>query len=243
MESQRCFANRFDDYPGSPAAAPDREAAVPLVTATIERILRELPPLGGPRGCQGGLYGGVAGVAYMLYHVAQCPLFAPSREAYLRAARRVVDACLRYQEGSGEVDADTRAAFLLGGAGVYAVAALVYRALGLPDFARPLDKFRELSEVCAPLSFLECGSDELFVGRAGYLCAALVLKQRLGMEVGAGAAGHTRGDRPRCRGCWRDPWELAAVPRAGTLAACPAVLPRQSSALACGDAPVPRLLP
>lgn len=185
MESQRCFANRFDDYPGSPAAAPDREAAVPLVTATIERILRELPPLGGPRGCQGGLYGGVAGVAYMLYHVAQCPLFAPSREAYLRAARRVVDACLRYQEGGGEADADTRAAFLLGGAGVYAVAALVYRALGLPDFARPLGKFRELSEVCAPLSFLECGSDELFVGRAGYLCAALVLKQRLGMEVRA----------------------------------------------------------
>ncbi|NXG61058.1 LANC3 protein, partial [Hemiprocne comata] len=183
MESQRCFANRFDDYPGSAAAAPDKEAAVPLVTATIERILRELPPLGGPRGCPGGLYGGVAGVAYMLYHVAQCPLFAPSREAYLRAARRVVDACLRYQEGGGEADADTRAAFLLGGAGVYAVAALVYRALGLPDFARPLGKFRELSEVCAPLSFLECGSDELFVGRAGYLCAALVLKQRLGMEV------------------------------------------------------------
>lgn len=182
MASQRCFANRFDDYQGAAAAAgPDAEAAVPLVTATIERILRELPPLGS---CQGGLYGGVAGVAYMLYHVAQCPLFAPSRDAYLRAARRVVDACLRHQErGGGE--ADTRAAFLLGGAGVYAVAALVYRALGLPDFARPLGKFRELSEVCAPLSFLECGSDELFVGRAGYLCAALVLKQRLGMEVRA----------------------------------------------------------
>nr|XP_047908779.1 lanC-like protein 3 isoform X2 [Anser cygnoides] len=179
MASQRCFANRFDDYQGAAAAGPDAEAAVPLVTATIERILRELPPLGS---CQGGLYGGVAGVAYMLYHVAQCPLFAPSRDAYLRAARRVVDACLRHQErGGGE--ADTRAAFLLGGAGVYAVAALVYRALGLPDFARPLGKFRELSEVCAPLSFLECGSDELFVGRAGYLCAALVLKQRLGMEV------------------------------------------------------------
>lgn len=209
MESQRCFANRFDDYPGSPAAAPDREAAVPLVTATIERILRELPPLGGPGGCQGGLYGGVAGVAYMLYHVAQCPLFAPSREAYLRAARRVVDACLRFQEGGGEADADTRAAFLLGGAGVYAVAALVYRALGLPDFERWLDKFRELSEVCAPLSFLECGSDELFVGRAGYLCAALVLKQRLGMEVraaaavtagGSGAAVGAAGASPGC--CW-----------------------------------------
>lgn len=232
MESQRCFANRFDDYPGSPAAAPDREAAVPLVTATIERILRELPPLGGPRGCPGGLYGGVAGVAYMLYHVAQCPLFAPSRDSYLRAARRVVDACLRYQEGCGEADADTRAAFLLGGAGVYAVAALVYRALGLPDYARPLGKFRELSEVCAPLSFLECGSDELFVGRAGYLCAALVLKQRLGMEVrAAGGAGDTRGAGAVTRGGFR-----AAAGRDSPLGARGiAAVPRLSAA--AGGAP------
>ncbi|KAG6937382.1 LanC like 3, partial [Chelydra serpentina] len=88
-----------------------------------------------------------------------------------------------YEEEWGEPDADTRAAFLLGGAGVYAVAALVYQALGLPDFGRLLGRFRELSQICAPVTFLECGSDELFVGRAGYLCAALVLKQKLGMEI------------------------------------------------------------
>ncbi|NXC47630.1 LANC3 protein, partial [Penelope pileata] len=124
MASQRCFANRFDDYPGG-LAAPDKEAAVPLVTATIERILRELPPLGGP---------------------------------------------------AAGADPDPRAAFLLGGAGVYAVAALVYRALGLPDFARPLGKFRELSEVCAPLSFLECGSRDLFCHSKTF-CVLLVMVQ------------------------------------------------------------------
>ncbi|XP_006273715.3 lanC-like protein 3 [Alligator mississippiensis] len=186
MESRRCFANRFDDYQGNLLAAQGKEAALPLITSTIERILQEVPALGPGAGlscCQGGLYGGVAGVAYMLYHAAQCPLLAPSREAYLRAARRLVDACVRYEEEWGEPDADTRAAFLLGGAGIYAVAALIYRALGLPEFARPLGRFCELCAVCAPITFLECGSDELFVGRAGYLCAALVLKQKLGMEV------------------------------------------------------------
>ncbi|XP_044539249.1 lanC-like protein 3, partial [Gracilinanus agilis] len=191
MESKRCFANRFDDYQGSLLAGQCKEAVAPLVTATIDRILKELPQLGG-RGeskgaaarescCQGGLYSGVAGVAYMLYHVSQCPLFAPSRESYLRSAKRLIDACTRAEEW-GEPDADTRAAFLLGGAGVYAVAALVYHALGRPDYVQPLGKFQELCAICAPVSFLECGSDELFVGRAGYLCAALVLKQKLSLE-------------------------------------------------------------
>uniref|UniRef100_A0ABM5FY65 LanC-like protein 3 n=1 Tax=Pogona vitticeps TaxID=103695 RepID=A0ABM5FY65_9SAUR len=189
MDSKRCFPNRFDDYKGSLLAGQCKEAVMPLVAATIDRILKEVPELGGHEpasglgGCQGSLYGGVAGVAYMLYHVAQCPLFAPERESYLRAAKRLVDACVRYEEDWGEADADTRAAFLLGGAGVYAVATLVYQALGLPDWARSLGKFRALCDLCVPLTFLECGSDELFVGRAGYLCAALVLKQKLGLEV------------------------------------------------------------
>ncbi|KAJ6667629.1 hypothetical protein lerEdw1_016750 [Lerista edwardsae] len=189
MESTRCFANRFDDYKGNLLAGQNKEAVAPLLTATIERILKEVPPLDGgeaassPGGCQGGLYSGVAGVAYMLYHVAQCPLFSQARDSYLRLAKQLVDACVRYEEGWGEGDADTRTAFLLGGAGVYAVAALVYQALGLPDWARPLGKFRELCDLYVPITFLECGSDELFVGRAGYLCAALVLKQKLGLEV------------------------------------------------------------
>lgn len=164
---------------------------MPLVTATVDHILKELPALagseaaGGLRCYQGGLYGGVAGVAYMLYQVAQCPLFVQARDAHLRVAKQLIDACVRYEEDWGETDPDTRAAFLLGGAGVYAVAALVSQALGLPDWAKSLGKFRELCDLCVPISFLECGSDELFVGRAGYLCAALVLKQKLGMEVAA----------------------------------------------------------
>ncbi|KAF7469910.1 hypothetical protein GHT09_018657 [Marmota monax] len=210
MDTKRCFANRFDDYQGSLLAGQCEEAVAPLVTATIERILQELPPLGGgaeARGatagasvCQGGLYSGVAGVAYMLYHVSQSPLFTAARERYLRSAKRLIDACARAEEW-GEPDADTRAAFLLGGAGVYAVATLVYHALGRSDYVQPLGKFRALCAVCAPVSFLECGSDELFVGRAGYLCAALVLKQKLAQEVrggpGRGRALATRPALPR----------------------------------------------
>ncbi|XP_077436113.1 LOW QUALITY PROTEIN: lanC-like protein 3 [Vanacampus margaritifer] len=61
--------------------------------------------------------------------------------------------------------------------------AMIYKSLGLADFVKPLTKFRNLWEVWAPIHFLECGSDELFVGRPGYLCAALVLKQKLGIDI------------------------------------------------------------
>nr|XP_060626133.1 lanC-like protein 3 isoform X2 [Anolis sagrei ordinatus] len=201
MENKRCFPNRFDDYKGSLLGGPWQEKVVPLVTATVERILKALPEPGaggGGVGVGGGLYGGAGGVAFMLYQVAQSPSFAAARGSYLRAAQGLVEACLRDQEAEeeaaaqegaagdpawGEAGDDPRAAFLLGGAGLYAVATLVRHAQGAPDWAEPLGKFRALAALCVPLRFRQGGSDELFVGRAGYLCAALLLKQKLALEI------------------------------------------------------------
>lgn len=181
MENTRCFANRFSDYKGALLPGQGAEAAVPVVVASIDKILKTVPiDLGD---CDGGLYDGPAGVAYMLYHVSECPLFSEYRDVYLKTAKQIIDMSVRYVDA--EPDKNMRAAFLLGGAGIYAVAAMIYKSLGLADFVKPLTKFRNLWEVCAPIHFLECGSDELFVGRAGYLCAALVLKQKLGIEVSA----------------------------------------------------------
>ncbi|KAG9339485.1 hypothetical protein JZ751_023624 [Albula glossodonta] len=179
MENKRCFANRFADYKGALSTGQGNDAIVPTVIATIEKILKKVPS--DSNDCDGGLYDGPAGVAYMLYYVSECPLFAQQKDTYLKTAKQIIDVSVRYVDG--EQDKNMRAAFLLGGAGIYAVAAMVYKALGLSDFVKPLTKFRNLWEVCAPINFLECGSDELFVGRAGYLCAALVLKQKLEIEI------------------------------------------------------------
>uniref|UniRef100_A0A3Q2X892 LanC-like protein 3 n=1 Tax=Haplochromis burtoni TaxID=8153 RepID=A0A3Q2X892_HAPBU len=178
MENTRCFANRFSDYKGALLPGQGAEAAVPVVVASIDKILQTVPI--DLSDCDGGLYDGPAGVAYMLYHVSECPLFSEYRDVYLKTAKQIIDMSVRYVDA--EPDKNMRAAFLLGGAGIYAVAAMIYKSLGLADFVKPLTKFRNLWEVCAPIHFLECGSDELFVGRAGYLCAALVLKQKLGIE-------------------------------------------------------------
>lgn len=179
MENTRCFANPFPDYKGALLPGQGAEAVVPAVISTVDKILKKVPIH--ISDYDGGLYDGPAGVAYMLYHVSECPLFSQQRDVYLKTAKQIIDVSVRYVDA--EPDKNMRAAFLLGGAGIYAVAAMIYKSLGLAEFVKPLTKFRNLWEVCAPISFLECGSDELFVGRAGYLCAALVLKQKLGIEV------------------------------------------------------------
>nr|XP_057937493.1 lanC-like protein 3 isoform X1 [Doryrhamphus excisus] len=179
MENTRCFANRFSDYRGALLPGQGAEAVAPAIVATVDKLLKKVPSDVGDY--DGGLYDGPAGVAYMLYHVSECPLFSERRDTYLKAAKHIIDVSVRYVDA--EPDKNMRAAFLLGGAGIYAVAAMIYKSLGLADFVKPPTKFRSQWEVCAPIHFLECGSDELFVGRAGYLCAALVLRQKLGIEI------------------------------------------------------------
>lgn len=182
MDNTRCFANPFCDYKGSLLSAESIQTVVPIVLASVDKVLRKVPL--DISDCDGGLYDGPAGVAYMLYHVSESPLFSDQRDLYLKTAKHIIDLSVKCADA--EPDKNMRAAFLLGGAGIYAVAAMIYKSLGLADFVKPLSRFRSLWEVCAPIRFLECGSDELFVGRAGYLCAALVLKQRLGIEVSSG---------------------------------------------------------
>ena len=40
-----------------------------------------------------------------------------------------------------------------------------------------------MAKICKPLDFFSPGSDELFVGRAGYLCGSLLLNKKLGRTV------------------------------------------------------------
>ena len=40
-----------------------------------------------------------------------------------------------------------------------------------------------MGNICRPINFFQPGSDELFVGRAGYLCGSLILNKKLGRTV------------------------------------------------------------
>lgn len=65
--------------------------------------------------------------------------------------------------------------FILGNGGVYAVASAIFQASGDNNSsAMYRDKYLRVGQICKS-PFLECGDDELFVGRAGYLCGAIWL--------------------------------------------------------------------
>lgn len=61
-------------------------------------------------------------------------------------------------------------AFLCGDAGTYAVAAVIAANTNRKnDLQKYLNEFKKGFEVCKPINFSAYGSDELLVGRAGYL--------------------------------------------------------------------------
>lgn len=102
MENTRCFANRFSDYKGALLPGQGAEATVPTVVATVDRILKKVPIDIGD--CDGGLYDGPAGVAYMLYHVSECPLFSEHRDVYLKKAKQIIDVSVRFVMSGGRSD-------------------------------------------------------------------------------------------------------------------------------------------
>ncbi len=72
-----------------------------------------------------------------------------------------------------------QAGFFLGGGGVIASAALIAHSFGDKDKTKEMsEKYGRLSEVVLPLDYLPKGSDEMLVGRAGYLCGLLNLRYR-----------------------------------------------------------------
>lgn len=94
---------------------------------------------------------GPHGVAYLLHHVSECPLFSEQRGLYLKTAKHISDASTKYADA--EPDKNMWAAFLLGGAGIYPVAAMVYKSLHLAEFVNPLTRFRTCVRCALPSVF------------------------------------------------------------------------------------------
>lgn len=75
---------------------------------------------------------------------------------------------------------DDRCAFLCGNAGIYAVSVAISYFNGQQDILRQdLDDFQKGFEACKPINFSKYGSDELLVGRAGFLSGVYWLNQTL----------------------------------------------------------------
>lgn len=75
---------------------------------------------------------------------------------------------------------DERCAFVCGNAGIYAVSAVISDLNKNKEvLQQDLKDFEQGFEACKPINFSKYGSDELLVGRAGYLSGVYWLNQTL----------------------------------------------------------------
>lgn len=79
----------------------------------------------------GGLYGGVGGIGYMFYHMSESPLYSAEKEQLIQKGLDYIKAALQYTHQNVPRRQTEECAFLLGPAGIYAVAAALHNAAGL----------------------------------------------------------------------------------------------------------------
>lgn len=177
MSRCRFFTNTLQDFVPGTKVAIDPSCWVPRIKAIADTIVKQMPPTF--ENCDGNLYVGCAGVAYMFEYLAGFEHFLDLKVEYLTRARNYIDVSLSYCKSKS--CRDPPAAFLLGPAGVYAAASLIYADINQMDVAKEFNKkYLSLGSACGPVDYLGCGSDELLVGRAGYLCGAFALNRKFG---------------------------------------------------------------
>jgi len=181
-ETRRRFQNRYPDYAEGAAGSnlvPVNRAVLSERLARMSRVIKQ--HAGGTEAdSDGSLYVGPSGIGYAFYHKA---VNYDSSEAEkledLTFAKNMIEVNLSFARHHR-----MSPGFLLGSSGLHAVAAAVYHALN--DHAKAHEhaqKFGEMARVFLPLKVYSYGSDELLVGRSGYVMGALWLNNVIGIQV------------------------------------------------------------
>ncbi|XP_062608845.1 lanC-like protein 3 isoform X1 [Saccostrea cucullata] len=178
----RYFKNRLADFVLEKPVSVDKSKWHDNAIAIVKTILERMPP--DPSTCSGGLYVGNSGVGYMLYYLATQESFQSERQDYLEQALMYAKVNMDYI-GRGGMRSDPPSSFILGQAGVLVLCSLLYKTIGDEKSSdRYIAQYAQLAEHCKKIDFFgRNGSDELFVGRAGYLCGVLALRQKTGKQV------------------------------------------------------------
>lgn len=167
MASLRFFPNLVPDLTADGPATVDIPAE--SITSTINNIVNKIKSNLKPElsNATDGLYLGTAGVAYMYYHLSRVPTLSEFRIEYLKDAMNYLNPALSVAQKNERLRSDLPA-FLLGNCGIYAVAAAILKAAGeATESQKYMQNFYDIANICKEMQFLDCGSDELFVGRAG----------------------------------------------------------------------------
>ncbi|XP_057654525.1 lanC-like protein 3 homolog [Diorhabda carinulata] len=165
----RFFPNPKHDYKGPGQIT----IPVPEITQRIDETLVKIENGVKPteKNASEGIYLGTAGIAYMFYHLSNIPSLSSKKSLFLNQAIMYLKPALVV---AGCNKTEDVASFMLGSAGIYAVAAAVYKSIGeLRQSNHFIQLYYDSAKIVKKENFLSHGSDELFVGRTGYILGAL----------------------------------------------------------------------
>jgi hypothetical protein len=148
---KKYFINTLQDYEvgSSPFAQQNWKSKI---HETVNVITHKQKP--SVKAADGGLYVGIAGIGYMFYHMSRLPTFAGDKPNLLEKGLGYIQPALEYAERHKN-DKSQKSAFLLGNAGVYAVAAALYHALGVYELPEVYNKQHETCLELKPLRTLQ----------------------------------------------------------------------------------------
>lgn len=173
---ERYFKNPYTDYdPRSLMWTIEklqtsgfRSAWSSYIEDTILQCTHKTPPR--LKNCRGGLYTGSLGLIYTIFHALKNG-HCKNNEVYLRD---FVEETLKVNQAYFEKSEDItdRVEFLTGKGGLYIVSCMVARLADdadRPNAHQYAQLYADNWKICQHVNFLKNGSDEMFVGRAGYL--------------------------------------------------------------------------
>lgn len=179
MPKTRFFVNKMPDYIAGEEIDINRSTWHEQIIALI-KVIKEAAKTASS---DGGFYVGTAGIAYMLCYASSYEPFYENKREFLQMAKALFDRDLKIAEKNKSSKAD-EVSFILGPSGLYALGAILGNALKNETLvSESVQRFQAVAKECLKLKFLSCGSDELFVGRAGYISGVLALEKRLGVKV------------------------------------------------------------
>lgn len=176
----RYFKNQFPEYVEGSDVQIDKKKWQSCIESVIDKILKNVPP--SIDSCDGSLYVGNIGIAYMLYYLTKNDIFKEKLCVFLEKAEEYVNANQDYIAKG--LCKDPPSAFILGPAGVTATACLLSHAEKNKSRCKKyVEQYVAASAKCMKIDFFKHGSDEMLIGRAGYLSGVLSLQQNLGEKV------------------------------------------------------------
>ncbi|PIK45712.1 putative lanC-like protein 3-like isoform X5 [Apostichopus japonicus] len=183
--SIRYFKNTFPAFTGDQNYQVPRKAIQEQICQIKNKLLQEYRLE--QRCCAGGLYLGVAGVAFALTRLLALPPHNSDKKL-LEFTASCIQMSIEYENMNQKHE--VKPALLLGTGGVLIAAALFQKQVGnvqSETVSQLLKSYGDLKKICNPpfqyQDYLRCGSDEVLLGRAGYLCGVHTIGKEFSEQV------------------------------------------------------------